>query len=322
MAEQKHYPEVRAVPRSFFRTPLCTDMDKLNADIAFLGVPFDQGTGTFRRPGARYGPDGLRDVQRVYDYTDFFEDKEGQGFFDIDVAKVLLRGVTMVDCGNVTIIPSDVEKNFEKVTTAVRYIIKRGAFPMIIGGDHAITFPSIRAFDSYSSLDIVHFDAHLDFNHHNQTSLYTASNPIRRASELPFVRNITSIGVRDATEQAYKESQEYGVKVITVRQLKAMGAEATVAQVPQAENIYVTMDVDVLDPTHAPGTGIPVPGGLTFYELRDVIRAVTQRGLIVGFDVVELAPAYDWAEITTRNIARLILDVLGLLFPSKEQPVK
>ncbi|MFQ5876067.1 MAG: agmatinase [Dehalococcoidia bacterium] len=309
------WPETRAVPRSFFKSPLCNDLDELNADIAFLGVPYDQGT--YARPGARYGPNGIRDADRIYEYMDKWEDKEGLGYFDIDAGGVLLKGVTMADCGDVTILPSDVEKNFAKLTKAVRRILDRGAFPVIIGGDHSITFPSVRGFDGYEPLDVVHFDAHIDFSHELQGTFYHHGCPIRRCFDLPNVKNITSLGIRMAREEVYADAMKKGVKVITTEQFRRMGPEATIEQVPQGENIYLTVDVDVMDPVQIPGTGTPAPGGLYYFEMRDALIALAKRGRIVGVDFVEVAPPYDHAEVTTRFAAKLIIDLLSVLFPSK-----
>ncbi len=309
------WPETRAVPRSFFKSPLCNDLDELNADIAFLGVPYDQGT--YARPGARYGPNGIRDADRIYEYMDKWEDKEGLGYFDIDAGGVLLKGVTMADCGDVTILPSDVEKNFAKLTKAARRILDRGAFPVVIGGDHSITFPLVRGFDRYESLDVVHFDAHIDFSHELQGTFYHHGCPIRRCFDLPNVRNITSLGIRMAREEVYADAMKKGVKVITTEQFRRMGPEATIEQVPRGENIYLTVDVDVMDPVQIPGTGTPAPGGLYYFEMRDALIALAKRGRIVGVDFVEVAPPYDHAEITTRFAAKLIIDLLSVLFPSK-----
>ena len=226
--------------------------------------------------------------------------------------------MTFADCGNVTIVPSDVRGNFAKLTTAVRQILDQGAFPVIVGGDHAITFPSARAFDRYHPLDVVHFDAHQDFTHHIQGARYGHSSPIRRISELPFVRHITSLGIRHARKEVYQEAQERGVRTITTRQMQELGPRAAVAQVPEAEHIYITLDIDVLDPIQAPGTGTPVPGGLLYHELRDALLEVPRRGRVVGLDVVEVAPPYDWAQTTTMVAARLIIVLLSVLFPSRE----
>lgn len=309
------FPATRAVPRSFFRAPLVNNLDELNADIAFLGVPYDQGT--YARPGARYGPDGIRNVDRVYEYLDHFEDKEAQGYFDIDSQQVLLKGVTMADCGDVTILPSDVEKNFAKITHGVRRIVGRGSFPVIVGGDHSITFPAVRGFDRFNPLDIVHFDAHIDFSHELQGTFYHHGCPIRRCFDLPFVRNITSVGIRMAREEVYADAIQKGVKVITTEQFRAMGPQATIDQIPEGENIYLTVDVDVMDPVQIPGTGTPAPGGLYYFEMRDALIALTKKGKIVGVDFVEVAPPYDQSETTIRFTAKLIIDLLSVLFPSK-----
>ena len=133
-------PFIRAHPRSFFKAPLCSNLDELSADVALIGVPFDQGT--LGRPGARYGPQSVRDAPRTYSYSDpFGEQKEAEGFFDIDAGDELLRGVTMADCGDITILPSEVAGNFDKITRAVEKIVERGSFPVVIGGDHAVTYP-------------------------------------------------------------------------------------------------------------------------------------------------------------------------------------
>lgn len=309
------WPATRAVPRSFFRAPLVNDLDELTADIAFLGVPYDQGT--YARPGARYGPDGIRNADRIYEYLDHFEDKEAQGYFDIDAQKMMLKGVTMADCGDVTIIPSDLEKNFAKITHGVRKILDKGAFPVIIGGDHSITFPAVRGFDRFQPLDVVHFDAHIDFSHELQGTFYHHGCPIRRCFDLPNIQNITSVGIRLARPDVYEDAIKKGVKVITTEQFRAAGPEATIAQIPGGNNIYLTVDVDVMDPVQMPGTGTPAPGGLYYFEMRDALIALSKRGKIVGCDFVEVAPPYDHAEITTRFAAKLIIDLLSVIFPSK-----
>ena len=315
--EEFSWPDTRALPRSFFNAPLCSDLGDLSADVAFLGVPFDQGT--LNRPGARFGPDGVRDVPYVYPYSNPWEDREAQGYFDLDAGGgvELLKGVTFADCGNVTILPSDVERNFDKLTRAVRAIVDRSAFPVLVGGDHSITYPAVRGLERFGPLDIVHFDAHQDFTHHLQGVELFHGSPIRRVSELPFVRHVTSLGIRHARKQVYAEALGRGVKTITTSQLKEMGPDKAISQIPEAQYIYVTLDIDVLDPTSAPGTGTPVIGGLSYFDLRDILVQVPRRGRIVGMDVVEVAPPYDVSQVTAMTAARLIIDLLGVLFPSR-----
>ncbi|MBI4234018.1 MAG: agmatinase [Chloroflexi bacterium] len=319
MQGDQPWPERWTIPRSFFGAPLCQDLGTLSADIAFIGVPFDQGT--VNRPGARFGPNAVRDT-RIYGYVSTLENTVAGGYFDIDADAELLRGVTMADCGDVNVVPADVQQTFERLTATVRKMLDQGAFPVIVGGDHSITFPAVRGFDRYPSLDIVHFDAHMDYEHHYQGSLYWHGSPIRRCAELPFVRNITSIGVRVARRKPYEAARERGNLVITTERLRQLGPQGAAALVPRADVLYVTLDIDVLDPAQAPGTGTPAPGGLTYFEVRDALREVMRKGTVVGMDVVEVAPSYDWAQNTAQVAAKLIIDVLSVRFPSREGPLQ
>ena len=295
--------------------PRCDNLDELNADVAFIGMPFDQGTTA--RPGARFGPNGIRDA-RGYRYNGYYGDEgEAAGIFDVDSQSVWLRGVTMADCGDIPVIPSEVLLNFDRLTKAVEKIVERGAFPVVVGGDHAITFPVVRGLSSYAPLDIVHFDAHMDYSHEVQGVLYTHGSPIRRCRELPFVRNITSIGIRRAQKKVYDEALRDGSLIITTDKFKELGAEAAVALVPPSENLYITMDIDVLDQIQAPGTGTPETGGLFYHDVRDALQALARRHRVVAFDIVEVAPNYDWAETTTQTASRLTIDLLKALLPSK-----
>ena len=310
------WPITSAEPRSFFRAPLCNDLDTLDAEVAFLGVPFDQGT--FGRPGARFGPDAVRDWPRVYSYMDpKARQQNAEGYFDIDYNDERLRGVTMADCGNVTVVPSDVIRNFRKLTEATEKIVERGAFPVVVGGDHAITFPVVRGLGKFAPLNVVHFDAHMDYSHETQGVLYTHGSPIRRCRELDFVGHITSVGIRSARRKPYEESQRDGSLIITTRRFKELGPQDVVDLIPSGENLYVTFDIDVMDPSQAPGTGTPEVGGLFYEEARDCLEALVKRDNLVAFDVVEVAPPYDSSEITSQLAARLIIDVLAAKFPSR-----
>ena len=313
--QTERWPDIRARPRTFFSAPLCTDVNELDADIAFVGMPFDQGT--FGRPGARYGPDGVRDA-RTYSYLSWPEQSEAAGYFNSELGKELLKGVTMVDCGNITVVPADVLKNFEKLTNTVETIVAKGSFPVVVGGDHSITFPVVRALSKFEPLDIVHFDAHMDYSHEVQGVLYTHGSPIRRCRELPFVRNISSVGIRREEKKVYDEAIADSNLIITTQRFKAFGPHAAMDLVPRSENLYITIDIDVLDPTHAPGTGTPEIGGLFYEELREALLHLARNHRIAAFDVVEVAPPYDCAQITSMVAAKLMIDLLSEIFPSKE----
>ena len=305
-----------ARPRTMFRAPLCANLDELNADVAFIGMPFDQGT--LGRPGARYGPDALRDAPRAYSYLDpFGQGKDAEGFFDADAGDELLRGVTMVDCGNVTVAASDVAHNFERLAGVVERVARRGTMPVILGGDHAITFPAVAGLAQFAPLDIVHFDAHLDYTHHYHGAMLTHGSPIRRCRELAHVGNITSIGIRSVRRAPYEEAVGDGNRIITARQFHAMGPEAVAESIPVGPNLYITFDVDALDPTQAPGTGTPEVGGLFYEEARRCLTTLVRRANLVAFDVVEVAPPYDVSQLTVQITARLVMDILAARFPSR-----
>ena len=310
------WPVIRALPRSFFKAPLCTNLDLLEADVAFIGVPFDQGT--LGRPGARYGPDAIRDAPRGYSYQDpFGQGKQAEGFFDIDTGDELLRGVTMADCGNIAILPSEVSRNFDMLTQVMEKVVERGSFPVVVGGDHAITFPAVRGLSKYTNLDIVHFDAHMDYAHDYGGVLFTHGSPIRRCRELPFVGQISSVGIRTARRRPYEDSQRDGSLIVSHNRFRELGPTGVADLIPRSSNLYVTLDIDVVDPSQAPGTGTPETGGLYYEELRDCLLALVKRDNLVGLDLVEVAPPYDSSEITIQVAARLIIDVLAARFPSK-----
>jgi agmatinase len=147
--------------------------------------------------------------------------------------------------------------------------------------------------------------------------LYTHGSPIRRCRELPFVGHIASIGIRSTRRAPYEESQRDGNLVITTSQFRQLGAQGVTALLPEPEYLYVTFDIDVMDPSQAPGTGTPEIGGLHYHEVRDCLIAIAGRANLVGFDLVEVAPSYDSSEITSQLAAKLIIDVLAARFPSR-----
>ncbi|MCH7843863.1 MAG: agmatinase [Chloroflexi bacterium] len=313
---EEPWPIIRAQSRSFFKAPLCTDLEELDADVALIGVPFDQGT--LGRPGARFGPDAIRDAPRAYSYSDpYGKQTSAEGFFDVDAQDELLRGITMADCGNITIVPSEVVENFAKITKAVEKAVERGSFPVVVGGDHAITFPVVRGLHKFAPLNIVHFDAHLDYTHDIQDNLYTHASPIRRCRELDHVGHITSVGIRSARRKPYEEALRDGSLIISKQRFRQLGPRGVAELVPEAENLYITFDIDVIDPSQAPGTGTPETGGLFYDEIRECISELLRKSNLVGFDMVEVAPPYDTSELTVQVASRLIVDILAARFPSR-----
>jgi len=319
---------------TMFGTPLCTNLDELSADIAFLGVPWEQGQVSFEYTGQKWAPSALRWSSRVVPYSgsgwgDIVKDEGAQGYWDMDAGEWRLRGVTMVDCGDVNILPAGGERdgvlgaveNCERITEVVKKILDRGAFPVSLGGDHSIPTPIVRAFDKYDPLDIVHFDAHHDFRDAFGGIKITNADFARRLSEFPFVHNITQIGLRawrltPSSKQAYDAYKEYG-QVITANKFREMGVDKVVESIPKGNNIYVTIDTDALDPSIAPACSGVEPGGLSYLDVQQTLIGIAKRGRVVGMDVVCFLPAHDPSQVTARTLVYLILDLLAAVFPSK-----
>jgi agmatinase len=314
---------LRVRHHTFFGVPPHDEAAGSRPQVAFLGAPFDLGTTL--RPGARFGPEAVRAASAWWQYArdepDARSDSENgvrppDGWYDLDSRRWILRGVSMADWGDVRITPTDLTANLDRITAGVRAILDAGSLPVVIGGDHAVTFPAIRAFAGRGPLHIVQFDSHQDFNDERHGVRFGHGNVMRRASELPFVTGISQIGLRSL--QKYTDTLEaarrYGLRTVSASELRRGGPRAAAAAVPAGARCYLTLDIDALDIASAPGTGTPEPGGLMFTEMRDAVRAIVRRCRVAGVDLVEVSPPYDWAEVTTRAAARLLLDVLSAVF--------
>jgi len=312
-------PSTDAIPRggggvirhgaaSFFATPVVEDLSALKADVAFLGVPFDAATND--RPGARFGPAAIRDASMR------FQTANRTGWFDPERGIHMLRAVSMLDVGDVDVRTVDLVENFQIITEAARLVRASGAFPVFIGGDHAITFAIVRAFDD-RPLTVVQFDAHQDYTDEKFGVRYSHDNHMRRTSELPHVRHIVQIGIRELMVQTetWEAALARGVQIVPAERIVREGAEQALAGVKVEGDCYLTIDIDVMDPALASGTGYPEPGGLSYYQLRDAVSVIARRCRLVGFDVTEVNPVYDFSGATARIAARLLLDTLSEALP-------
>jgi len=283
-----------------------------NIDVAVVGAPLDQGTTN--RTGTRYGPRAIREASQIYGA---FFSKE-KGIYDIELGKFKLGGTKIVDYGDIPVGPTLTEINLDLITMSVRDIIRKKVFPVVLGGDHSITFPVIRAFKKIP-MDIVHFDTHTDFLDEEFGIKFCHANPIKRSSELNNVNKITQIGIRGLVNPIYmtEEAMKYGTNIITAEKAIKQGMNWVIEQIPEAENIYVTIDIDALDPSCAPGTGTPEPGGFNYLQMREMLTALPKKGNIIGFDLVEVNPLYDPAGITGQLAARIIIDFLAAIREQK-----
>jgi agmatinase len=311
----KHYDRVN-LPftgiASFCKFPIQTDLETLSADVAIWGIPWDEGGGY--RPGARFGPRSLREYSTRFSFHERGV-KEG-GYWNIEKKKRFLDGIQLVDCGDQDILYLKVERTFAAITDSVEKILYARTFPIILGGDHSITFPVVRAFKKYNPLHLIHIDAHLDYNDSVEGVLLANGSPIKRVSELNFVDKIVQIGMRGirAREDAYNDSISRGNRIITISDFRRMGVEEILNQIPDRDHLYVTIDIDALDPSIAPGTTSPCFNGMTYKEMRDLLIGIASRGSVIGFDLVEVNPFLDPVGLTQSAAVMLILEFLGAIF--------
>ena len=300
---------------SFLRAPVVEDFSKIDADVAFLGVPYDGGNGW--RPGTRFGPREIRNLSVRYGA---WGGVSSNGYWDIKDRKHYLDGIRMVDCGDVDIAFYDFERNARLITSNIEAILDRKAFPVIIGGDHSVTFPNVCAFSRFETIDIVHIDAHMDWRDQIDGVRHANAMPMRRIKELPFVRNMVQIGIRDVrtTADQVRDAEKAGAIVITRDEVRDEGVAAILKRFPNLGNVFVSIDIDGLDPSIAPGTGSPTPDGLLYHEVRGLLKGVAALANVVGFDLVEVNPIVDEGGRTCLLASVMILEFLGAIFANQK----
>jgi agmatinase len=286
-------------------------------DVAFLGIPFD--TGTTYRPGTRFGPQGMRRISALYT-TYFYE-------LGVD----LLEAVSMVDLGDVFVIPGNLEKSFDQVSRAVSHVFSSGCFPFLMGGDHSLGYPNVRGIAPHidGRLGIVHIDRHIDLQDRDMDERMHTT-PWFHATNIPNAppSNLVQIGIGgwQVPRPGVKEARKRGSNILTMDDVERLGIEKTAeialdAAWKDARAVYLSFDIDSVDCGFVPGTGWPEPGGFLPREVLKLLRLVAKEG-IVAMEVVEVAPAYDVSDITSLLGVRAMLDVLATLVDSGQLPRK
>ena len=295
-------------PRTFFGVLRVGDLDAFDAQVAFLGVPYDAGTPQPGIPtGQRAGPAAAREATQAQFYyprsaVAGSDEEVLQGWYDVEGDRDYLAGVTMADVGDVAIQGSDTEGNHERITEAARLIAERGALMVAIGGDHSMSYPLGRGMEPFGEFDVVHVDAHTDSLDELDGARLTGASQLRRLAELPlFVGSVSALGVRNVDRAEVDGLRELGGRWATsLDVIERGGAEVVRETVPQAEALYVSIDLDVLDSSVAPGHSLQEPGGLGYRQLRAILVEAARPGRVIGFDVVELNPARDPSGATAR----------------------
>jgi agmatinase/guanidinopropionase len=290
---------------TFMRLPASRKLEGI--DVAIVGIPFDSGT-TYRS-GARFGPRSIRQSSLML-----------WGFnraFDVSPAQEL----KIVDYGDASVVPVDIEETMENITRETTEVIQAGATVVALGGDHSISLPLLRAHAAkYGELAVVHFDSHPDtWDREFANQRYSHGTPFRRAIEEKLIDAgaYCQVGIRGtfADPDMQRALGSRTVKVLTMDQLMDSGIPSALNEIHttvRERPVYVSLDIDAVDPAFAPGTGTPEVGGLSSYQILQLVRGL--RGLnLIGFDLVEVSPAYDHADITSILAANLAFEFLSML---------
>jgi agmatinase len=282
------------------------------AGAVIIGAPFDGGTS--HRPGCRFGPQAIR-------VTDYLPHDGHRPHLALGVDPLVDLGV--VDVGDVEMPSGDTERSLEKLERAVETVARSGAVPVILGGDHTIALPDVTGVArhvGWGRVSVIHFDAHADTGDTQFGSLLGHGTPMRRLIESGATRGdrFLQIGLRGYWPEpetlawmAEQGMRSYEMTEVVGRGLDTCLAEASTIALDDCDAVFLSVDVDVVDPGSAPGTGTPEPGGLSARALLDAVRRLAMELPVAGVDVVEVAPPYDHAEITAYLGNRIVLEALS-----------
>ena len=291
---------------TFARLPELKDVE--SCDVAIVGIPFDGGTSY--RPGARFGPQSIRQSSRHL-RTNYHPGYDSEPFLEQQVA----------DAGDITCNPFDIKESVDQIQKAATELLQKVGGIISMGGDHTIALPLLRAINHKNKgpVALVHFDAHLDTWDTYFGAPYTHGTPFRRAREEGLFLDDASmhVGIRGPlySRDDLKDDEDLGFKVIHCDDFQTQSIEQIVQRIKDrvGDNpLYLSIDIDVLDPAHAPGTGTPEIAGMSSREMLNVLRGLSGMNL-VSADVVEVAPAYDHAELTSTAAATIVYELINII---------
>ena len=294
---------------TFLKAPYCEDIREVGRyDAAVIGVPFDMGT-TYRS-GCRFGPQAVRRISAVYDS------------YSLDLGVDLDEELALCDAGDVFVIPSNIEKTFDQIDRAISHVVSQGVFPVIIGGDHSIGYPDVRAISKYvdGNVGIIHFDRHIDIQERDMDERMHTTHWFH-ATNIPNVppENLVQIGIGGwyGSRPGLSVAYERDTTVMTIGDVEKLGIDKAVEIALEvawkdAAAVFLSFDIDSVDGGIAPGTGSPEPGGLLPREALHALRKIAREG-ICGMEVIEISPPYDTSDSTAQLGCRAIMDVLGVL---------
>lgn len=316
MSKEIKQPATAFASPRFVNTGNFMRMERLDSaeglDFAIYGIPFD--TATSYRPGARFGPQAIRNISVMM--------KTNNPLHEVNILDYL-KGA---DLGDVNVVPGYIHPTYEAIEKFTKNITDAGAIPVALGGDHSITLGELRAIaKKHGKVSLLHFDSHADLNESVFGEKYNHGTPFRRAMEEGLIdpKKSVQIGMRGSIYDAgeFNMARDFGFTLIPTHEVRSQGLEETIKKAKEVigdNKVFLTFDIDFVDPAYAPATGTPEVGGYTSFEAISAIRAL--KGLnFVGMDIVEVAPMYDVAEITSLLAANLVFEFLSVLAIDKKE---
>lgn len=286
------------------------DLNTLDSvDIAVLGIPY----------GSPYTIDEVSNDQTnaptaVRQATDRALRSLERYDFDIGGSMMNEQPIRMVDCGDIAGDARSLNEHYDAAEAVVRKIVSLGGMPLVIGGDHGVPIPVLRALDELGPITLIQVDSHLDWRQEVNGVTDGYSSPIRRASEMPHIKEIFQIGLRangSARQEEVDAALAYGAHLIPAHELHDQGMAAILERIPDGGHYYITMDADGIDPTIMPAVNGPALGGVTYDEMRKLIHGLVKKGRVVGMDIVEITPKHDVNNITSITACRFFINLIG-----------
>jgi len=314
--ELPHYAGIN----TFMKAPYLEDVNRVgDFDVAVVGIPHD--CGTTYRPGTRFGPQGIRRISALYTP------------YNYEMGVDLREQITLCDVGDIFTIPANNEKSFDQISKGVAHVFASGAFPILLGGDHSIGFPTLRGVCRHlgdKKVGIIHFDRHvdtqeIDLDERMHTCPWFHATNMANAPAHNLVQ--LGIGGWQVPREGVKVCRERGTNVLTVTDITEMGLDAAAQYaIERATNgtdcVYISFDIDCIDAGFVPGTGWPEPGGLLPREALKLLELIVRNVPVCGLELVEVSPPYDISDMTSLMAARVICDTMAHLVVSGQLPRK
>ena len=314
--ELPHYAGIN----TFMKAPYLEDVNRVgDFDVAVVGIPHD--CGTTYRPGTRFGPQGIRRISALYTP------------YNYEMGVDLREQITLCDVGDVFTIPANNEKSFDQISKGVAHVFASGAFPILLGGDHSIGFPTVRGVCRHlgdKKVGIIHFDRHvdtqeIDLDERMHTCPWFHATNMANAPAQNLVQ--LGIGGWQVPREGVKVCRERGTNVLTVTDITEMGLEAAARYAIEratdgTDCVYISFDIDCIDAGFVPGTGWPEPGGLLPREALKLLELIVRNVPVCGLELVEVSPPYDISDMTSLMATRVICDTMAHLVVSSQLPRK